>query len=44
MSFKEMLSKFYNITEKQYYYINHANSLDELEAVVRKYKIYNMND
>lgn len=44
MSFKEMLSKFYNITEKQYYHINHANSLDELEAIVRKYRIYNMND
>ena len=43
-SFKEMLSKFYSVTEKQYYYINHANNLTELEEVVRKYKVFNMND
>ena len=43
-SFKEMLSKFDNITEKQYYYINHANDLAELEEIVRKYKVFNMNE
>lgn len=44
MSFKELLSKFDGITEKQYYYLNHANNLQELEETVRKYKIFNMND
>lgn len=44
ISFKELLSKFDGITEKQYYYLNHANNLTELEETVRKYKIFNMND
>lgn len=44
ITFKELLSKFSNITEKQYYYLNHANNLTELEETVRKYKIFNMND
>lgn len=44
ISFKELLSKFDNITEKQYYYLNHSKDLKELEETVRKYKIFNMND
>lgn len=44
ISFKELLSRFYNMSEKQYYYLNHANNLTELEETVRKYKIFNMND
>ena len=44
ISFKELLSKFNSVSEIQYYKLNHANSLDELEDMVRKYKIYNMND
>lgn len=44
MSFKEMLTKFYDVTEKQYYHLNHANNLQELEETIRKYKIFNMND
>ena len=44
INFKELLSRFYDISEKQYYYINHANNLTELEEVVREYKIFNMSE
>ncbi len=44
LNFKDLLSKFEHIKEKQYYLINHCNSLEELENCVRKYLIYNMND
>ena len=44
ISFKELLSKFDNTTEKQYYYLNHSKDLKELEETVRKYRIFNMND
>ena len=44
ISFKELLTKFYDISEKQYYHLNHAKNLQELEEIVRKYKIFNMND
>lgn len=44
INFKQLLSKFENITEKQYYNINHCNDISQLESVVRKYKIFNMND
>lgn len=44
ISFKELLSKFDNVTEKQYYHLNHSKNLKELEEIVRKYRIFNMND
>ena len=40
----ELLSKFDVEDDMQYYYLNHCKSLQELEACVRKYNIYNMND
>lgn len=42
--FKELLTKFENASEKQFYYMNHCNTLNELEEIVRKYKVFNMND
>lgn len=44
ISIKELLSKFDDISEKNYYTLNHCNSLEELEQCIRKYKIFNMND
>ena len=44
INLKELLSKFDDISEMQYYYLNHANNLTELEEIVRKYKIFNLND
>lgn len=43
ISFKELLSTF-KLKGKDYYTVNHCNSLEELENCVRKYHIYNMND
>ena len=43
-NFKQLVSQFEGITEKQFYIINHCNSLTELEKVVRENKIFNMND
>lgn len=40
----ELLSQFDIEDDVQYYYLNHCKSLEELEACVRKYNIYNMND
>lgn len=42
--FNELLSRFENIGELDYYIINHCRSVYELEEVVRKYRIFNMND
>ena len=44
MLWRELLASSYNLTEKQYYLINHCKSLDELEQCVRENKIFNMND
>ena len=44
LSLKEFLSKFENMTERQYYELNHCSSVKEVEECVRKYKIFNMND
>lgn len=44
LSFKDLLSKFENIKEKQYYLINHCKNLEELEDCVRKNNIFSMND
>ena len=44
LSLKEFLSKFENMTEKQYYELNHCNDVAEVEQCVRKYRIFNMND
>ena len=44
LKLNELLSKFENLTEKQYYDINHCKSLEELEQCVRKRNIFNMND
>lgn len=40
----ELLSKFDIEDDMNYYYLNHCKSLQELEACVHKYNIYNMND
>lgn len=44
VDWKHMLSRFENVSEIDYYNINHCKSVPELEEVVRKYKIFNMND
>lgn len=44
ISIKEMLAQFDNISERQYFDINHCNNLEELEQCVRKYRVFNMND
>lgn len=44
LDFKDLLSKFENIKEKQYYLINHCKNLEELEDCVRKNNIFSMND
>lgn len=41
---RDVLNKFTGITEKQFYLINHAKTLDELETTVRENNIFNMND
>ena len=41
---RDLLTKFENISEKQFYLINHSKTLEELEECVRKNKIFNMND
>ena len=41
---RDLLTKFENISEKQFYLINHCKTLEELEDCVRKNKIFNMND
>ena len=43
-NFKQLVSQFEGITEKQFYIINHCNNLTELERAVRENKIFNMND
>lgn len=40
----ELLSRFENISEDDYFRINHSRTVEELEQAVRKYKIFNMND
>lgn len=44
LQFKELLTKFENVREKEYYLINHCKNLEELEQYVRENKIFNMND
>lgn len=44
LDFKDLLSKFENIKEKQYYLINHCKNLEELGSCVRKNNIFSMND
>ena len=44
MSWNELLASAYNLTEKQYYWVNHCKTLKELENCVREKKIFNMND
>lgn len=44
ISFKELLTNFMNVKEKEFYLINHCKSLSELEKVVRENHIFNMND
>ena len=43
LKLNELLSKF-ELTGRQYYNVNHCTFLEELEACVRRYNIYNMND
>ena len=44
IQFNELLSRIENISELDYYNINHCKSIYELEEVVRRYKIFNVND
>ena len=43
MSFRELTTKF-KLKGRDYYNVNHCKTLPELEACVRKNKIFNMND
>lgn len=43
IGFKELLS-YFDLGERNYYDVNHCESIEELEGVVRKNKIFNMND
>lgn len=40
----ELLSKFEDLKERQYYDINHCKTLAELEDCVRRNKVFSMND
>lgn len=42
-SLKELLTCF-DLYGKDYYNVNHCNSVEELEQCVRQYSIFNMND
>lgn len=44
LQFNELLTKFENVREKEYYLINHCKNLEELEQCVKENKIFNMND
>lgn len=44
IDFKNTINKFYNISEQEYYEINHCNTLTELEQCIREHNIFNMND
>lgn len=44
LSLRDLLAKFEEVREKQYYDINHCKTLGELENCVRKNKIFNIND
>ena len=44
IKFNEMLIQFIDISEKEFYLINHCRTPRELEACVRENKIFNMND
>ena len=44
ISFKELLTKFKNISEIQYFLINHCHSLKELNTCIREHNIYKMYD
>lgn len=44
MPLNHVLVNLQNITENQFYWANHASTLEELESIVREKKIFNMND
>lgn len=44
INFKFLLTKFYNVSEKNFYNVNHCKNLNELEQCVRQNKIFSMND
>lgn len=44
IKFNEMLVQFINISEKEFYLINHCKTPRELEVCTRENKIFNMND
>lgn len=44
ITFKELVALFDNISEMNYFRVNHCNNLRELEQCVRQNKIFNMND
>lgn len=44
LSFSELMQTFDGITDSQYREVNKCRTVRQLEEVVRKYNIYNMND
>lgn len=44
IDFRDLLSRFENITEVAYYLINHCKNLTELEKCIRENNIFNLND
>lgn len=40
----QVLMNLQDVTEKQFYWANHAKTVEELESIVRDKKIFNMND
>lgn len=42
ITFKELLSKFENVSEKNYYLINHCNNVEELTRLIREKRIFNL--
>lgn len=41
---KQLLSKFNIEDEQKYFKLNHCNNIEEVEQIVRKYNMFNMND
>lgn len=43
LDFKNLLTQF-DLQGRDYYNVNHCKTIKELEACIRKYRIFNMND
>lgn len=44
LSFKNILTKFENISERHFYLINHCKTVEELYQCVKQYHIFNLNE